>query len=148
MQTPLSNADNRQLKRLTKLRNSANRKLHNTPQRKRPTSPTPPDPSLHPDNNPTPSLATKVLNLTDTPKLEDIPAVCHKAIATIIIKSNRKLMDTIRKKEDALYKKSPKRYHNNLKTAAGLQPRAKDQPNLATIRDPTTKEITFNPKLS
>jgi len=50
-------------------------------------------------------------------------------------------MDAIRKKEDALYKKSPKRYHNNLKTAAGLQPRAKDQPNLATIRDPITNEI-------
>ena len=54
-------------------------------------------------------------------------------------------MDSIRKKEDALYRKSPKRYHNNLKRAAGLQPRAKDQPNLATIRDPTTSEITSHP---
>jgi len=49
-------------------------------------------------------------------------------------------------KEDVLYKKSPKRYHNNLKTAAGLQPRAKDQPNLTTVRGPITNEITSNPQ--
>jgi len=55
-------------------------------------------------------------------------------------------MDTIRKIEDALYKKSPKRYHNNLKPAAGHQSRAKDQPNLATIRDPATNEIKSNPQ--
>ena len=56
-------------------------------------------------------------------------------------------MDTIRKeKKDALYKKSPKRYHDNLKTVAGLQPRAKDQPNLATARDPVANEITSNPQ--
>ena len=55
-------------------------------------------------------------------------------------------MDTIRTKEDILYKKSPKRYHDNLKTAAGLQPRAKDQPNLATARDPVANEITSNPR--
>ena len=55
-------------------------------------------------------------------------------------------MDSIRKKEDALYRKSPKRYHNNPKTAAGLQPRANDQPNLATVRDPTTNLITCHPQ--
>ena len=56
-------------------------------------------------------------------------------------------MDTIRKeKKDALYKKSPKRYHDNLKTVAGLQPRAKDQPNLATVRELATNEITSNPQ--
>jgi len=41
-----------------------------------------------------------------------------------------------------LYKKSPKRYQKKLKFAAGLQPKAKDQPNLATIRDPNTNEFT------
>jgi hypothetical protein len=55
-------------------------------------------------------------------------------------------MDKLRKKEDAIYKTSPKRYHANLKTSAGLQPRAKDQPNLTTIRDPKTKDITTQPQ--
>ncbi len=55
-------------------------------------------------------------------------------------------MDKLRKKEDTLYKNSPKRYHANLKISAGLQPRAKDQPNLATVRDPKTKEITSQPQ--
>jgi hypothetical protein len=111
---------------------------------KNPTPSTPLDPEPHPDG--APALATKVLYLPETPKLEDIPSLCHKAIASIISKANHTLMDTIRKKEGGLYKKSPKRYHDKLKTAAGLQPRAKDQPNLTTVRDPATNEITSNPQ--
>ena len=71
--------------------------------------------------------------------------MCNEAIATIINKANRKLVDSLRRKEDQLSKKSPKRYHNNLKTAASLQPNAKDQPNLDAIRDPTINEITTHP---
>ena len=89
--------------------------------------------------------ANEVLQLTETPKLEDIPALCHKAIASIINKANRKLTNSLRKKEDKLYTKSPKCYHNNLKTASGLKPNAKDQPNLESIRDPTTNEIITQP---
>ncbi len=55
-------------------------------------------------------------------------------------------MDKLRKKEGALYKKSLKRYHANLKTSADLQPRVNDQPNLATIRDPKTYEISSHPQ--
>jgi len=144
LQTPLTNAFNRQLKRLTKLRNSANQHLHTMTKHKNPTPPIPPDPCPHPDS--TPALAKKVLHLPETPKLEDIPSLCHKSIASIIGKASHKLMDMVRKKEDALYKKSPKRYHANLKTVAGLQTRAKDQPNLATVRDPATNEITSYPQ--
>ncbi len=61
--------------------------------------------------------------------MEDIPSLCHKAISSLINKANRKFMDKLRKKEDALYKKSPKRYHANLKISAGLQPRVKDYDN-------------------
>ena len=86
-----------------------------------------------------------MLQLPDPPNLEDIPALCNKAIATIINKANRKLVDALRKKEDQLYKKIPKRYHNNLKTAAGLQSNAKAQPKLEAIRNPTTNEITTQP---
>jgi len=93
----------------------------------------------------TQTQASEVLQLTDSPKLEDIPALCNTAIATIINKANRKLVDSLRKKEDQLYKKSPKCYHNNLKKLAGLQPNAKDPPNLDAIRDPTTNEITIHP---
>jgi hypothetical protein len=71
--------------------------------------------------------------------------LCNKAIATIINKANRKLVDTLRKKESQLYKKRPKRYHNNLKTTVGLQPNAKDQPKLEAIRDPNTNDITTRP---
>ena len=67
----------------------------------------------------TQTQASEVLQLPDPPNLEDIPALCNKAIAIIINKANRKLADSLRKKEDLLYKKSPKRYHNNLKIAAG-----------------------------
>ena len=93
----------------------------------------------------TQTTANEILQLTETPNLEDIPSLCHKAIASIITKANRKLTDSLRKKEDNLYKKSPKRYHNNLKTASGLQPNVKDQPNLESVRDPTTNEITTQP---
>jgi hypothetical protein len=114
------------------------------PKHKTPTPPTPPDPGPHPDN--IPALATKVLHLPDTPKLKAIPSLYHKATASIISNANHKLMDMIRIKEDSLYKKSPKRYHADLKTAAGFQPRAMDQPNLAPTRDPDTLEITSNPQ--
>jgi hypothetical protein len=89
--------------------------------------------------------ASEVLQLPDPPELEDIPALCHKGMPAIVNKANRKLADTLRKKEDKLYKKSPKRYHNNLKTAAGLQPNAKDQPKLEAIRDLATNSITAHP---
>jgi len=145
LQTPFTTADNRPLNHLTKLRNSANQQLHTMLQHKNTTPLASSDPGPHYDNTPTPALATKVLHLTDTPKLEDIPYLCHKAIASIISKANRKLMDTIRKKEDGIYKNRPKRYHDNLKTTADLQPRAKDQLNLATVRDPATNGITTNP---
>jgi hypothetical protein len=49
--------------------------------------------------------------------IHHIPTLCKRAITTILSKSDKKLMDSIRKKEDTLYKKSPKRYHHNLKTA-------------------------------
>ena len=93
----------------------------------------------------TQAQASEVLPLPDPPKLDDIPALSSKATATIINKANRKLVDSLRKKEDQLYKKIPERYHNNLKTAASLQPNAKDQPKLEAIRDPNTNEITTNP---
>jgi hypothetical protein len=79
------------------------------------------------------------------PKVDVISTLYRKAIATIISKATKKLADTLGKKEDSLYKKSTKRYHQNLKTAAGLQPKVKDQPNLSNIRDPNTNEITAEP---
>ncbi len=52
--------------------------------------------------------AIEVLQLSDPPKLKGIPVLFNKAIATIIHKANRKLVDSLRKKEDQLYKKSTK----------------------------------------
>ncbi len=98
------------------------------------------------DAPPTPTQATKILQLNNPPNIEDIPTLCHKAISSIINKANRKLMNKLRQKEDALYKKSPKRYHASLKTSASLQPRAKDQPNLDTIRDPNPNEVMAQPR--
>ena len=93
----------------------------------------------------TQAQAKEVLQLPNPPKLEDIPSMCNKAIATIIDKAKRKLVESLRKKEDQLCKKSPKRYHNHLKTPASLQPNATDQPRLEAIRDPNTNKITTNP---
>jgi len=141
LHTPLTNSDDKHVKRPTRLRNTTNQQLR-TPQQDKPSPPQQPSAT-----NPTQVLATTVLQLTNTPNLEDIPSLCHKAIASIISKANRKLMESIRKNEGDLYRKSPKRYHNNLKTPAGLQPRAKNQPNLAITREPTTSRITSLSKL-
>jgi hypothetical protein len=111
-----------------------------------PTHKNPPDTDQQHETAHKPTQATSILKLNEPPNMEDIPFLCHKAISSIINKANRKLMDKLRKKEDFLYKNSPKRYHANLKTSAGLQPIAKDQPNLATIRDPKTHEITSQPQ--
>jgi hypothetical protein len=51
----------------------------------------------------TQTQASEVPQLSDSPKVEDIPGLCNKAIATIINKANRKLVGSLRKKEDQLY---------------------------------------------
>ena len=102
MHTPLTNADKRQLKRLTKLRNDANRL---NPKRKS-TTQTPH--KQHPETCPkadithAPAQVSSILQLTEPPNIEDIPSLCHKAISIIINKANQKLMDKLRKKEDIL----------------------------------------------
>ena len=135
---PITKSDTRQLRRITRLRNTAKNMLPKPDTEAPPTT----DPAR---NTKTRTQATKILQLSDPPELQDIPTLCHNAIAAIINKANRKLTNSLQKKEDQLYKKSPKRYHNNLKTTAGLQPNAKDQPKLEAIRDPTTNNITTSP---
>ena len=135
---PITKADTRQLKRITRLRNTAKRMIPNP----KTNTPSTNDPQ---HIKQTQTQASEVLQLPDPPNPEDIPALCNKAIATIINKANRKLDVSLRKKEEQLYKKSPKRYHNNLKIAAGLQPNAKDQPKLDAIRDPITNDIKTHP---
>jgi len=138
---PITKSDTRQLQRITRLRNAAKRMLL------KPNTDTPSTTNTK-NTTQTRTQAGKVLQLPDPPELEDIPALCHKAIAVIINKANRNLADSLRKKEDRLYKNSPKRYHNNLKTVAGLQPNAKDQPKLEAIRDPATNSIASYPPKS
>ena len=123
---PITKLDTRQLKRITRLRNTAKRMLLNPKTNKSSTT----DPQ---HTKQTQTQANEVLQLSNMPNLEDIPALRNIAIATIINKANCKLVDSLWKKEDQRYKKSPKRYHNNLKTAAGLRPNAKDQANLDAI---------------
>jgi len=135
---PITKSDTRQLKRITRLRNTAKSMLP-----KQTTDQPTKNNSAHTIQIRT--QASEVLKLPDPPKLEDIPVLCHKAIPIIINKAIHKLADSLRKKEDQLYKKTPKRYHNNLKTAAGLQPNAKDQPKLDAIKDPATNSITTHP---
>jgi len=120
---PITKSDTRQLRRITRLRNTAKNMLPKQNTEAPTTIDTTP-------TTQTRTHATKILQLSDPPELQDIPTLCHNAIAVIINKANRKLTDSLRKKEDQLYKKSPKHYHNNLKTAAGFQPNAKSQPKL------------------
>jgi len=91
------------------------------------------------------SNAAEVFQLSEPSKVDDIPALSYKAIATIINKATQKFADIIRKKEGFLLKKGPNRYNQNPKTVAGNQLKAKDQPNLATIRDPSTTEVIAEP---
>jgi len=120
---PITKSYTRQLKLITRLRNTAKRMLPNPKTNKPFTT----DPQ---HTKQTQAQASEVLQLPDPPNLEDIPTLCNEAIVTIMNKANSKLVDSLRKKEGHLYKKNPKRYHNNLKTAAGLQPNAKHQPKL------------------
>jgi len=46
-----------------------------------------------------------------------------------------------------MYKKSPHKYHTNLKAMAGLQPKANEQLNFATIRVTHTNKITSGPQI-
>jgi hypothetical protein len=105
----ITKADTRQLNRITRLRNTAKRMLPNP----KTNTPSTTDPQ---HTKQTQTQDSEVLQLPGPPSLEDIPTLCNKAIATIIIKVNRKLVDSHRKKEDRLYKKCPKRNHNNLET--------------------------------
>jgi len=111
---------------------------------KKPQTPPTPPPT---DTKTIPTIASEILRLDKAPQLEDLPSLRHKAILSIITKANHKLAESIRKREDALYIKSPHKYHNNLKTMAGLQPKANEQPRLATIRVPHTDEITSNSQI-
>jgi hypothetical protein len=131
-------SDTRRRKRTTRLKNTANRILPNIKTNN--SSTTEPQHTTQ-----TRIKAIEVFQLENSPKLEDIPALSHKAIATIINKANHKLADSLWGNKDLLYKKSPKRYHSNLKMAAGLQPIAKDHPSLDAIQYLTTKEITTYP---
>jgi hypothetical protein len=96
LHSPIAKSYTRQLKRITRLRNAANNMLsksktntHTTPDPKRITAQTR-------------TQASEILQLPDPPELEDIPALCHKAIAAIVNKANNKLVDSFRKKEDKL----------------------------------------------
>jgi hypothetical protein len=145
MHTPLTNSDNRQLKRLTKLRNDANRlNTKNEPtthkSQKQPT-----DLGLKKKTTHTSTQVSTILQLTEPHKIEDIPSLCHKLSQSLSTKQTENSSTNLGKRGRHI-KKSPKRYHANLKTSAGLQPRAKDQPSLSTIRDPETNEITTQPQ--
>ncbi len=85
----ITKLDTRQLKRITKLRNKAKRMLPNPKTTKSFIS----DPQ---HTTQTQTHASEVLRLTDPPNLDDIPALCNKAIATIINKANHKVIEVIK----------------------------------------------------
>jgi hypothetical protein len=92
---PITKADTGQLKRITRLDNIAKRMLPNPKTSKVLTT----DPQL---TKQTQTQATEIHRLPDSPKLEDIPALCNKAIDAIINKANRKLTDSLRKKSNSI----------------------------------------------
>jgi hypothetical protein len=81
LHTPLTNSDNRQLKRLTKLRNAANRIIQKSTTTTLPTHKNQPDPYQQLEKTQTPTQATTILKLNEPPNMEDIPSLCHKAIS-------------------------------------------------------------------
>jgi hypothetical protein len=67
--------------------------------------------------SPIQAKAAEVLQLSDPSKVDDIPTLCHKAIATIISKATKKLADSIWKKESI----STKRAQNATKKNSSLR---------------------------
>jgi hypothetical protein len=88
---PITKSDTRQLKRITRLRNTAKNMLP------KPNTDTPLTTNLRCTTQ-TRTQASEVLQLPDPPELVDIPALVHKAIALIVNKAYRKLVDSLRKK--------------------------------------------------
>ncbi len=67
--TPLTNSDSRQLKRLTKLRNDANRLNTKSEPTTQPPHKQPPDPDLKRETTHTPTQVSTILQLTEPPKI-------------------------------------------------------------------------------
>jgi hypothetical protein len=120
---PITKSDTRQLKRISRLRNAAKNMLP----KPNANTPTATDTTR---TIKTRTHATEVLQLADPPPLEDIPALCHRAITTIINKANRKLTNSLRKKEDQLYKKVPNATITTLKRRPDCNQTQKTNPSL------------------
>jgi hypothetical protein len=61
-------------------------------------------------------------------------------MGTIIKNVSTTLSDKLRDKENNNYDEIPKHYQYNLKTRAGLTPRARDQPRVTTLTNPKNKQ--------
>jgi hypothetical protein len=120
---PITKSDTRQLKRITRLRNTAKGIL---PKPKTNT----PITTDSPHTIQTRTQASEVLQLPVPPNLENIMALCHKAIAVITNKADRKLADSLRKKEDQLYKRALSATTTTLKPRRAYNPMPKNSPNL------------------
>jgi hypothetical protein len=95
LHTPINNSDKRQIKRITRQKKLTNNHLRTD---KSQTT----TPNIPTEETTLPTMAIEVLKLYKPPSIPDIPALCNKAITTILSKANKKLMDSIKKKEDAL----------------------------------------------
>jgi hypothetical protein len=135
LHAPVNNSDKSQIKHITRLKNLTNN--HQWASKSQP-----PTSTLPAADTTLPTMATKVLKLDKPPFIPDIPTKPSRSSSAKPTKTDGLHPE----KEDALYKKSPKRYHHNLKAAAGLQQGARDQPNLYTITDTNSGQITSHPQ--
>jgi len=138
----ITKSDIRQLKRITRLINTAktcfpNQRQTHQPQ---PTPNTPNKPSTS-QQNPTTSRPTQLRG--HTVLVQQSHSHNHKQ------SQYRKLVDSLRKKEEQLYRKTPKRYQNNLKPRRAYNLTPKSNPNLKPYetQPPTTSKHT-HPKSS
>ena len=134
----ISRAGLKQIGRLAKLRNECNKttKLY---------------PKASTDHAMTPIHINKKITTLLNPKkpisTSEAHKQCNKVIGTIVRQASNPLTEKLRDKENKIYDKSPKHYHNNRKTSAGLLPRARDQlPTVTTLRHPPTNTMHNTPQ--
>jgi hypothetical protein len=87
-----------------------------------------------------------ILNPTQPISASEAHKQCNKAIGTTGRQASNTLNEKLGDKENESCDKSPKYYPNNLKISAGLLPRARDQPEVTTLRHPFTNIIHNTPQ--
>jgi len=134
LHSPITKLGTTQLKHITRLRNT----VKNMNLKPKTDTPTLTDPQ---HTKQTQTQASEILQLPDSPNVEGIPALCNKAIATIMTKANRELMESLSGKRKTNYIK--RALNTTIITSRphrAYSPTPKNNPNLMPYGTQTPKK--------